>query len=95
MKYNPYYIVRGPVITEESTIQSSAKNQYTFKVDPAANKQEIRRALEDIYPNIKVTRVNTMNYIGKRRTRGRYSGFRASWKKAVVTLREGDTLDLI
>lgn len=95
MKYNPYYIIRGPVITEESTIQSTSKSKFTFKVDPNANKHEIRRALEELYPDIKVLNVNTMNYIGKRRSRGRFSGFRPNWKKAVVTLRAGDNIDLL
>lgn len=95
MKSNPFYIVKGPVITEESTIQSTTKNQYIFKVDPRANKHQIRWALEQMYPDIKITNVNTMNYLGKRRTRGRFSGIRSNWKKAIVTLRKGDTLDLI
>lgn len=95
MKYNPYYIIKGPVITEESTIQSTSNNKYIFKVDPNANKHEIRRALEELYPDIKVTGVNTMNYIGKRRSRGRFSGFRPSWKKAIVSLRHGDSIEII
>jgi large subunit ribosomal protein L23 len=92
---NPYYIIKAPVITEESTIQTHSRNKYVFKVDPRANKNQIRDAVEKIFPGIKVLSVNTMNYEGKVRRRGRYEGRRADWKKAYVTLRQGDTIELI
>ncbi len=94
MNPNPYYVIRNPVITEESTIQTDTKNQYVFKVDPKANKVQIRDAIEKMF-NVKVLSVNTMNYRGKRRRRGRTEGRRANWKKAIVTLREGDSIELI
>ncbi len=94
MKSDPIYIVKSPVLTEESTIQTDTKNKYTFKVDPRATKSQIRDAVEKLF-NVKVTSVNTMNYEGKIRRRGRIEGRRAAWKKAVVTLREGDTIELI
>jgi large subunit ribosomal protein L23 len=94
MKMDVNDIIKAPVITEESTIQSSTKNQFTFKVNPRANKQQIRDAIEQIW-DVKVLSVNTMNYLGKVRRRGRFVGRRTSWKKAVVTLREGDAIDLI
>ncbi len=93
---NPYYIIERPLITEESTIQRDARNHYTFRVNPRANKRQIRDAIEEMF-NVKVTRVNTMNYDGKlsgRRGRG-IPGRRANWKKAVVTLRKGDTIELV
>ena len=96
MNTNPFYIVKGPVITEESTIQRDAKNRYTFRVVPKANKRQIREAIERMF-NVNVVKVNTMNYRGKlsgRRGRG-LPGRRSGWKKAVVTLREGDSIDLI
>jgi len=96
MKNDPYDIVKSPLITEESTIQRDTKNQYTFRVDPQANKRQIRDAIEHLF-NVKVRSVNTVNYQGKvsgRRGRAR-PGRRASWKKAIVTLREGDAIDLI
>jgi large subunit ribosomal protein L23 len=96
MNTNPFYIIKAPLITEESTIQRDAKSHYTFKVDPRANKRQIRDAIEAMF-NVKVVAVNTMNYEGKlsgRRGRG-VPGHRANWKKAVVTLRKGDTIDLV
>ena len=96
MRNDPYYVVKGPLLSEESTIQRDAKNHYTFRVDPRANKREIRDAIEKIF-NVKVTSVNTMNYSGKlsgRRGRG-IPGHRPDWKKAIVKLRKGDTIDLV
>ncbi len=61
MKTDPLYIIKSPVITEESTIQSSTRNQYVFRVDPRANKHQIRDAIEQLFPEIKVLSVNTMN----------------------------------
>lgn len=94
MKSDPIYIIRAPVLTEESTIQTDTRNKYTFKVDPRATKTQIRDAVEKLF-NVKVTAVNTMNFEGKVRRRGRVEGRRADWKKAVVTLREGDSIELI
>ncbi len=92
-----YHVLRAPVLSEESTIQTSSNNKYTFKVDPRANKQQIRDAVERQWPEIEVTAVNTMNYKGKisgRRSQG-IPGRRSSWKKAIVTLRDGDSIELI
>ena len=94
MNRNPHDIVKAPVITEESTIQTETRNQYVFRVDPRANKPEIRDAIERLF-NVKVLSVNTCNYQGKQRRRGMLYGRAAHWKKAVVTLREGDTIELI
>ena len=94
---HPYHVIHAPVLSEESTIQTQAHNKYTFKVDPRATKQQIRDAVEQQWPDIQVLAVNTMNYRGKvggRRGRG-IPGRTASWKKAIVTLREGDSIDLI
>lgn len=94
MKSDPFYIVKRPIITEESTIQQQTRNQYVFEVDPRANKHQIRDAVELMF-QVKVMSVNTMNYVGKQRRRGRTVGRRPHWKKAVVTLRQGDAIDLI
>jgi large subunit ribosomal protein L23 len=96
MKSEHHQIIKRPVITEESTIQTESKGKYVFRVDPRANKNQIRDAIEEAF-SVKVTAVNTMNYEGKRsgrRFRGQ-AGRRPNWKKAIVTLREGDTIDLI
>ncbi len=92
---NPYYIVKAPILTEESTIQTQTRNQYAFRVDPDANKSQIRDAIEKMFPGVKVVRVNTLNYEGKMKRVGRYRGRRPNWKKAYVTLRPGDTIDLL
>lgn len=92
-----HQIIDTPIFSEESQIQSTKGPQYTFKVNPKANKHQIRDAVERLFPNVKVVRVNTMNYQGKtRRQIGlRSVGRRPSWKKAIVTLRDGDSIDLI
>lgn len=97
MNANPYYVIKRPMLTEEATIHMETQNQYVFRVDPRANKREIRGAVEEMFPEVRVLRVNTMNYRGKlsgRRGRGR-PGRRPNWKKAIVTLRPGDHIDLI
>ena len=91
---NSYYVVKRPILTEESTILMNAKNQYVFRVDPRANKNQIRDAIEDMF-KVKVVSVNTMNYDGKLMRRGRTFGRRPRWKKAVVTLQQGDKIDLM
>jgi large subunit ribosomal protein L23 len=97
MKFeHPYDVIKAPVLTEESTIQTESNNKYVFKVFPKANKEQIRKAIEQHY-DVKVTAVNTMNYSGKKSGRPgrRVYGRKADWKKAVVTLREGDKIELI
>jgi large subunit ribosomal protein L23 len=96
MNTNPYYIIKSPLITEESTIQRDSKGRYTFKVEPKANKRQIREAIEKLF-NVKVVSVNTMNYDGKLSSRRGRSvpGFRPNWKKAIVTLQKGDAIDLV
>ncbi len=92
-----HQIIMAPILTEESQIQIRKCNQYTFKVNPVANKKQIREAIEAIYPDIRVAHVNTINYQGKRSamTGRRKPGLKPSWKKAIVTLRDGDTINLI
>ena len=67
--------------------------QYTFKVDPKANKTEIKSAIEKIF-NVKVSSIKTMNEKPKKRRVGRYSGMSNRSKKAIVTLKDGQTIDL-
>lgn len=90
---NALSAVRGLHITEKGTLLAG-QNKYLFKVDPAANKLEIKKAIEDFF-KVKVLKVNTMNYDGKaRRQRTMHAGKTPDWKRAVVTLREGDKIDL-
>ena len=60
-----YHVLRAPVLSEESTIQTAAHNKYTFRVDPRANKAQIRDAVERQWPDIEVGSENTMKYWGK------------------------------
>ena len=97
MSMHPHFIVQRPIITEESQIQLGKGSQYTFRVNPRANKIQIREAIEALFPNVKVVRVNTMNYEGKlkRQQNSRTPGRKAGWKKAIITLRTGDKIELI
>jgi large subunit ribosomal protein L23 len=90
---NPYDIIRRPVITEKNTYLVEG-GQYTFEVARAANKIQIAQAIETVFPNVKVAAVNTMHMPAKQRRRGRIVGQVPGWKKAVVTLRKGDRIEL-
>jgi large subunit ribosomal protein L23 len=85
-------IIKRPLITEKSTKLKEANNQIAFVVDPQANKIEIRQAVEKLF-RVKVLRVQTMNLVGKRKRYGRYLGWKPDWKKAIVTLQEGDRIE--
>lgn len=86
-------IIIAPVITEKSMTYARDK-KYTFKVAKDANKIEIRKAIETVFPGTVVKKVNTVNVRGQMRRYGRYEGYTPSWKKAVVTLSEGSkTID--
>ena len=94
MKRQPYQIIRRPLITEKSTRLIDSENKYAFRVDPGANKMEIKEAVERLF-NVKVVSVNTMNVRGKpRQLRFGHPGKRPNWKKAIVKLREGDSIEL-
>lgn len=86
-----HHIIKGPVITEKSHNQKELANKVTFRVDPRANKIEIRKAVEEIF-KVRVLSVNTMRIKGKRKRLGRNIGKRPDWKKAVVTLAEGEKI---
>ena len=82
---SPYEVIKRPIITEKS-MSLLDENKYTFEVDKNANKPEIKAAIEQIFDGVKVKKVRTMNYEGKKvRTKYGY-GKRADWKKAIVTL---------
>lgn len=88
----PHEIIRRPLITEKSTQQKEENRQYVFEVDPRANKIEIKEAVEQLF-KVKVLKVRTLNVLGKIKRLGRRYGKRPDWKKAIVTLREGDRID--
>ncbi len=93
MKVSEYQIIRRPIVTEKSTILDETLNQVVFEVDMRANKHQIRLAVEKVF-KVKVINVNTMRVRGKPvRRRGMMFSNRQNWKKAIVTLREGDRID--
>jgi len=85
-------IILEPIITEKTTIARENSNKYCFKVIPGATKGQIANAIEEIF-SVTVTEVRTIRMRGKMKRLGRNIGRRPSWKKAIVTLSEGDTVD--
>ncbi|OQX91580.1 MAG: 50S ribosomal protein L23 [candidate division Zixibacteria bacterium 4484_95] len=86
-------IVYQAIISEKGSILKDKANRYLFKVHPRANKIEIGKAIESAF-NVKVLDVKTMNMKGKAKKLGRFEGQRSSWKKAVVKLKEGDSIEI-
>ena len=90
----PGIIIEKLQMTEKATNLATSQNKYFFRVDPSANKMEIKRAVEDIF-KVAVASVNTMRYLGKKkRERTARYGRKSDWKRAVVTLKEGSKIDL-
>lgn len=85
-------IILRPLITEKSTQQKEGNNQYVFEVHRDANKIEIQFAVERLF-KVKVSQVRTSNVLGKVKRLGRKYGKRPDWKKAIVTLKEGDRIE--
>lgn len=91
----PFDIIRTVRLTEKSTLLTEKGNKYVFEVNPAANKVEIKKAIESLFQK-KVVSVNTANYAGKKKRERRADfGRRPHWKKAIVTLKEGEKLDIV
>jgi len=92
-----YSIIKRPLISEKANIQQERHNQFSFEVDRAANKHEIRQAIERLF-GVTVQSIRVVNVRGKKRRMGmryRKVGMTSSWKKAIVTLPEGQTIDLL
>lgn len=85
-------VILEPLVTEKGTLVGETGNQVLFKVAPSANKIEIKKAIEDFF-KVEVVRVHTVRLLGKRRRVGRILGQKPSWKKAYVTLAEGQRID--
>ena len=95
MPSDPRQILRKPLVTEKNTLLQERFNQYVFQVHSDANKIQIKKAVEHLFDGVKVTKVTTMTRAGKpRRTFGRFH-LTASFKRAIVTLREGDSIDIM
>lgn len=89
-----YQTIVRPLVTEASSIAFQERGEYVFEVHPDANKFEIKQAIQQLF-DVKVTGVWTSNQRGKARRVGKTAGKRPNWKKAVVTLREGDVIESI
>jgi large subunit ribosomal protein L23 len=85
-------LIISPLVTEKGTIVSEKANQVVFRIRQAASKDQIRTTIEDLF-KVTVVKVRTANFLGKERRRGRTSGRRPHWKKAYVTLKEGDRIE--
>ena len=91
---NAFDVIKTVRVTEKGTRQSSDLNQYTVVADPRANKVQIRQAVQELF-KVTVVRVNTLNVRGKlRRQNTKQAGQSSDWKKAIVTLKDGDKINL-
>jgi len=90
---NPHDVIVKAIISEKGTRLREGGNKYLFQVHPDANKIEIKHAVEQIF-EVHVEAVRTQFVLGKIKRLGRFTGRRSNWKKAIVTLKQGDTIDL-
>ena len=88
----PQDVIRAPLISEKSSLLTENAQQVLFKVRPEANKIEVKHAIETLF-KVKVVKVRMARYLGKMRRVGKHMGRRPEWKKAYVTLKEGDKID--
>ncbi|HZA56006.1 MAG TPA: 50S ribosomal protein L23 [Candidatus Udaeobacter sp.] len=88
----PHDIIQAPLISEKGSLLAESTHQVLFKVRPDANKIEVKKSVEALF-KVRVVKVRMARYLGKVRRIGRNLGRRPQWKKAYVTLREGDKID--
>ncbi len=93
MKRGAHDVLVQPLLTEKITAMRESANKVGFLVRRDANRIEVKRAVEAAL-NVKVAKVNILNIMGKTKRLGRFSGKRPDWKKAIVTLKEGEKLEL-
>lgn len=86
-----YQVIRRPLITEKGVGVKETENTLVFEVAPGASKTEVKQAVETLF-KVKVDSVRTSNMLGKERRRGKFTGFRADWKKAYVRLKAGEKM---
>ena len=89
-----YHIIKHPVVTEKGSDDTATRNAYHFRVPVDANKIEIKQAIETLF-NVKVEHVRVINVRGKMKRFNQRVGKRPDWKKAMVTLAEGQTIDVL
>ncbi|CAM4161815.1 50S ribosomal protein L23 [Erysipelothrix inopinata] len=94
MKRNPRDIIVRPIITEKTVAMQQDDNKVTFEVAKGTNKIEIRQAIEEIF-NVKVSKINVVTVLPKKKRVGRYEGKTKGYRKAIVKLAEGSTIDLL
>ncbi len=87
-----YQVIQKPIVTEKTSDDMGGRNAYTFRVPRSANKVEIRSAVETLF-DVKVKSVNTLHVKAKWKIRGRTIGRTQEWKKAMVTLAQGNTIE--
>lgn len=91
---NTFSIIKRPIVTEKGTAAQQAANQYFFEVDSCATKQDVRTAVSTIF-KVKVESVRTINMPSKFKRVGRNIGRTSEWKKAIVTLKEGERIEFL
>ena len=89
---NIFDVLRAPKMSEKTLSLKEEANQFAFEVDQRVNKIQIKESVEKSF-KVSVLKVRTMNVRGKKKRLGRYQGLKSSWKKAIVTLKEGDTIE--
>jgi large subunit ribosomal protein L23 len=89
---NIFDVLRAPKMSEKTLSLKEEANQFAFEVDQRANKIQIKESVEKSF-KVSVLKVRTMNVRGKKKRLGRYQGLKSSWKKAIITLKEGDTIE--
>jgi len=90
---DPHQILLKPLLTEKSTALRETHHKVCFMVHPKANKIEVKKAVEEVL-KVKVDNVHILNVSGKIKKTGRFVGKKPDWKKAVITLKEGEKLDI-
>ena len=89
---NVFDVLRAPKMSEKTLSLKEEANQFAFEVDKRSNKIQIKESIEKSF-KVSVLKVRTMNVRGKKKRLGRYQGLKSSWKKAIVTLKKGDTIE--
>ena len=93
MSLHPNEVLLAPVVSEKSYAQIEENNTYSFRIHPDAHKTQVRQAVEELF-EVKVVRVNISQVHSKPKRRGFHRGIRPGWKKAIVQLRQGDSIEI-
>ena len=93
MSLHPNEVLLAPVVSEKSYAQIEESNTYSFRIHPDAHKTQVRQAVEELF-DVKVQKVNIVKVQAKPKRRGMFQGSRPGWKKAIVQLAEGETIEI-